>query len=80
MTLYYGPAYYVDPWVVGGLVIAAGMLAMLTITGALSLALGEVHQAKSLRIFLDNMLKQSALQKGGFFCKLEFTHYQLVIR
>jgi O-antigen/teichoic acid export membrane protein len=46
MTLYYGPAYFVDPWIVGGLVIAAGMLAMLTITGALSLALDR-HSAYS---------------------------------
>jgi O-antigen/teichoic acid export membrane protein len=46
LTLYYGPGYELSPWVVGGLVIAAGMLALLTITGALCLALDK-HSAYS---------------------------------
>ncbi|MGA1835537.1 hypothetical protein VD659_01270 [Herbiconiux sp. 11R-BC] len=46
LVLYYGPDYVISPWTVGGLVIAAGMLALLTITGALCLALDR-HNAYS---------------------------------
>ncbi|WP_440708546.1 hypothetical protein [Herbiconiux sp. YIM B11900] len=46
LTLVYGPDYYVDPWTIAGLVLAAGMLALVTITGALCLALDK-HRAYS---------------------------------
>ncbi|WP_368498930.1 hypothetical protein [Herbiconiux sp. A18JL235] len=43
---YYGPGYVVDGWVVAGLVVAAAAMAMLTVTGALCLALDR-HSAYS---------------------------------
>ncbi|MCS5731026.1 hypothetical protein N1031_14765 [Herbiconiux moechotypicola] len=46
LTWYYGPDYVVGPFTVAGLVLAAGMLALLTITGALCLAL-DWHSAYS---------------------------------
>ncbi|WP_291055563.1 hypothetical protein [Herbiconiux sp.] len=46
LTLVYGPDYVVGSWTVAGLVLAAGMLALVTITGALCLALDK-HRAYS---------------------------------
>lgn len=43
---WYGPGYSLDAWVVGALVLAAGLLALVTITGALCLALDR-HSAFS---------------------------------
>jgi O-antigen/teichoic acid export membrane protein len=46
LTWYYGPTYDVAGFTIAGLVLAAGMLALLTITGALCLALDR-HSAYS---------------------------------
>lgn len=46
LTLLYGPDYLVGPWTMAGLVLAAGMLALITLTGAVSLALDR-HRAYS---------------------------------
>ncbi len=47
LVLVYGEDYYVGPWTIAGLVIAAGMLALVTLTGALCLAVDK-HRAFSL--------------------------------
>ena len=47
LTLVYGPDYVISGWTVAGLVLAAAMLALLTLTGALCLAL-EKHRWFSL--------------------------------
>jgi O-antigen/teichoic acid export membrane protein len=47
LTLVYGPDYVISGWTVAGLVLAAAMLALLTLTGALCLALDR-HRAFSL--------------------------------
>ncbi|MFB2557321.1 lipopolysaccharide biosynthesis protein [Herbiconiux liangxiaofengii] len=47
ILLVYPPDYVVSGWAIGGLVLAAAMLALLTLTGALCLAL-EKHRSFSL--------------------------------
>jgi O-antigen/teichoic acid export membrane protein len=47
LTWWYGSDYHLDSWVVGTLVVAAGLLALISITGALCLALDK-HNAYSL--------------------------------
>jgi O-antigen/teichoic acid export membrane protein len=47
LVLVYGEGYYVGPWTIAGLVIAAGMLALVTLTGALCLAVDK-HRSFSL--------------------------------
>ncbi|MCS5734910.1 hypothetical protein [Herbiconiux daphne] len=47
LTVFYGPTYVVAPATIAGLVIAAGMLALLTLTGALCLAIDR-HRSFSL--------------------------------
>ncbi|MCS5496266.1 hypothetical protein NY547_03305 [Cnuibacter physcomitrellae] len=46
LVWWYGPDYSLDAWVVGALVLAAGLLALVTVTGALCLALDR-HSAYS---------------------------------
>ena len=46
LTLVYGPTYVVGPWIIAGLVLAAGMLAIVTLTGAVCLAVDR-HRAYS---------------------------------
>jgi O-antigen/teichoic acid export membrane protein len=46
LVLVYGEAYAVNGWVIAGLVVAAGMLALVTLTGAVCLAVDR-HRAYS---------------------------------
>ena len=46
LTVFYDPTYIVGPFTIAGLVLAAGMLALLTLTGALCLAVDE-HRSYS---------------------------------
>jgi O-antigen/teichoic acid export membrane protein len=47
LTVFYGPTYIVGPWTIAGLVVGAGMLALLTLTGALCLAVDK-HRSFSV--------------------------------
>lgn len=47
MVLLFGPEYHVGPWVLAGLTVAAAVLALLTLTGGMCVALNR-HQVSSI--------------------------------